>query len=256
MKRYVPDGKKIKQLRESREHAATQKEFAHEVRISERLLRQIENKNADVTAEVLNRIAKALAVVRQSVILGAEATNSAPAAARPAETAAAPESAEGVLMPRFDTDIANVVRDEGKLLGEAKDSHVIVSHILTKLSADTEEYAEELLQILDSVTWERRWPSTPFEGREELALRRRIRQLLVHLRGNDVWVYMTRHFKRLPETDQIPVEQKSYDQQAQTVIAFGPPGEYGEETLRVPVDHGQPWILKRFISLPQLRDAK
>jgi transcriptional regulator with XRE-family HTH domain len=120
MKRYVPDGKRIKQLREGRERAATQKEFAHEVRISERLLRQIENTNADVSAEVLDRIAKALGAVRQSIILGTERAVSAPAAVQAgASTASEPE--EGILMPRFDTDIATVVREEGKLLGEAKD---------------------------------------------------------------------------------------------------------------------------------------
>ena len=28
----------------------------------------------------------------------------------------------------------------------------------------------------------------------------------------------------------------------QAIIAFGPPGEYGEETVKVPVDHGHPWV--------------
>lgn len=256
MKRYVPDGKQIKRLRESRERAATQKEFAHEVRISERQLRQVENRNAAVKVEVVDRIAKALGVVRQSIILGADGVASPTAAVAAVAPATASDSPDGVLVPRFDTDLAAVVCDESKLLGEAKVSHVIVSHILTKLTPDTEEYAEELLQILDSVTWERRRPLIPLEGRDELALRRRIRQLLVLLKGNDVWVYMTKNFKRLPEADVVLTEQKGLDQQAQTIVAFGPPGEYGEETLQVPVDHGQPWILKRSISFDQTRDPK
>jgi DNA-binding transcriptional regulator YiaG len=53
------NGKKIKELRDGRDRAATQKEFAHEIRISERRLRAIENKNALVTPDVADRIAHA-----------------------------------------------------------------------------------------------------------------------------------------------------------------------------------------------------
>jgi hypothetical protein len=27
------------------------------------------------------------------------------------------------------------------------------------------------------------------------------------------------------------------------VVALGPPGEFGETSIRVPIDHGQPFIL-------------
>jgi acetamidase/formamidase len=40
------DGAEVKRLRSSRERSATQKEFAHEVGISERRLREIENAKA------------------------------------------------------------------------------------------------------------------------------------------------------------------------------------------------------------------
>jgi hypothetical protein len=37
--------------------------------------------------------------------------------------------------------------------------------------------------------------------------------------------------------------KRDYSQaQMQVIVAFGPPGEYGEETVEVPVDHGQPWV--------------
>jgi hypothetical protein len=33
----------------------------------------------------------------------------------------------------------------------------------------------------------------------------------------------------------------------QTIIAFGAPSEYGEDTVLVPIDHGRPWMLRPFI---------
>jgi len=49
MKRYKANGKRIKELRASRERASTQKVLAYEVRIGERTLRKIENKDAELT---------------------------------------------------------------------------------------------------------------------------------------------------------------------------------------------------------------
>lgn len=58
MKRYMTNGAHVRELREQRERRATQKEFAHEVRISERHLRQIERRNAEVPFDVIQRIAE------------------------------------------------------------------------------------------------------------------------------------------------------------------------------------------------------
>jgi DNA-binding XRE family transcriptional regulator len=64
------DGKKIKELRDGRDRAATQKEFAHEIGVSERQLRAIENANAPVTSDVANRIARAVNRPLQAVVSG------------------------------------------------------------------------------------------------------------------------------------------------------------------------------------------
>lgn len=56
MKRYITNGTHIRNLREQRECRATQKELSHEVRISERYLRQIETQNAEVPVDVIRRI--------------------------------------------------------------------------------------------------------------------------------------------------------------------------------------------------------
>ena len=243
MRRYKTNGKHIKELRERREHRATQKEFAHEVRISERLLREIENRNGEITIDLVERIARALAVPRQAIISAcAQSWLGASAGCEPSGQYPVSEESGIRLVPRFDTQTASVVRDESDLFETARDSHVIVSHLMTKLTRETQSYAEEMLDLLESVSWERRHPLKPVAGRDELRVRGRLQELLVLLKGNDVWVYVLTHIKKLPESDAVIAERDGRQLQTQAVVAFGPPGEYGEDSVHVPVDHGQPWI--------------
>lgn len=242
VKRYRTNGQHIKELREKRERRATQKEFAYEARISERHLRQIENQNAAVPVDVLERIAKALGVPWQAIVFASEQPRLVPAPDENPSIKAAPEKSELTRVPRFDTDGASVVRDEADLFESARDSHVVVSHVLTKLTPETESYAEEMLDLLESVSWEKRDILTPIPGRDELRLRGRLRELLVLLKGNDVWVYMTQHSKYFPESFEVQPKRHISKMPLQAIVAFGPPGEYGEDTLNVPVDHGQPWL--------------
>jgi transcriptional regulator with XRE-family HTH domain len=94
------NGKKIKELRDGRDRAATQKEFAHEIRISERRLRAIENKNALVTPDVADRIAHALNKPLQTLL--AQDDRPPP----PPQAQSVPEAVKPVrceqLLPRFD----------------------------------------------------------------------------------------------------------------------------------------------------------
>ena len=60
MRKVQLDGKKVKALRVARDRGATQVEFAHEVRISERQLRLIENKDQPIGIHLAERIAVAL----------------------------------------------------------------------------------------------------------------------------------------------------------------------------------------------------
>jgi len=242
MKRYKANGQHIRELREQRERRATQKELAHEVRISERHLRQIETRNAAVPVDVLQRIAGALGVPWQAIVFASDTPHPVPGPnGRPPE-AEATARREPVTVPRFDSYPASVIRDEADLFESAERSHVVVSHVLTKLTPETNSYADEMLELLESLTWERRDPLTPVAGRDELRIRARLRELLVLLKGNDVWVYATEHSKYFPESDDVQPKRDMSNMQTQTVIAFGPPGEYGEETLSVRVDHGQPWV--------------
>jgi hypothetical protein len=148
-----------------------------------------------------------------------------------------------MLLPRFDTSIASVVKDENHLFGVGRENRVVVSHVLTTLTAETAAYAEELLSILQSLTSTSRDPFEPLDGMEELALRRRLRELLVLLKGNDVWVYADNNIRTLPESFSVPPKGAAREYEMQGIIAFGPPGEYGETTIKVPIDRGQPCVI-------------
>lgn len=242
MKRYRTKGQHIRELRERRERKATQKELAYEVRISERHLRQIETRNAAVPVDVVQRIAGALEVPWQAIVFAADGPRPVADPDAPPPDAETAEEPGLVTVPRFDTYPASVVRDEGDMFEIAARSHVLLSHVLTKLTPETNSYADELLELLESLTWEKRDPLTPVAGRNELRIRARLRELLVLLKGNDVWVYATEHSKYFPESYEVQPKRDVSKMQMQTVIAFGAPGEYGEDTLSVPVDHGQPWV--------------
>lgn len=244
MKRYNPNGKYIKELRERRESRATQKELAHEARISERHLRQVENKNAAISLDVLQRIAKALGAPWEALVFASDQPRLVPGAdTDKSHLQSAPqEKKKPTIMPRFDTGVADVVRDEEDLFKGARGSHVLISHVFTNLTAETQSYAEEILDLLEPLTGRKGSPHATIRGREELQIRGRLRDLLVLLKGNDVWVYMTDHFRNLPESDVVPEKRDTVDFEFQLILAFGPPGEYGEESLKVPIDHGQPWV--------------
>jgi transcriptional regulator with XRE-family HTH domain len=237
------DGKKIKELRDGRDRGATQKEFAHEIRISERRLRAIENGNAPVTAEVGERIARALNIPLQ--ILSQNRDDGPPAPPASSQPSAEPVKAarREQLLPRFDEAYASAVTDEAYLFDLVEGSRVLIAHIMIGLTAETSAYAEELVAILRSLTWEARASLEPVDGLEGIALRRRIRELLVLLKGNDVWVYANSNMKQLPESFELQPGPDRFDYETQAIIAFGAPGEYGETSVKVPIDRGRPSML-------------
>jgi DNA-binding XRE family transcriptional regulator len=234
------DGSKVKQLRNERDRKSTQKEFAHEVDISERKLRAIENADATVGMEVAERIARALNKPVQSLMLKPiESPAPLPSPSDPSGKIVAMLPKREIL-PRFDDYPAGVISDEASMFEFANNKRVLISHVLTSLTAETSKYVEELLAILKRLTWEGGSFDNPVKGSEEISVRRRIRELLVLLKGNDVWVYGDTHIKILPESFEVQPHEALRDFEMQAIVAFGPPGEYGETTIKVPVDHGQP----------------
>jgi transcriptional regulator with XRE-family HTH domain len=241
MKKVIPNGPAIKQLREQLERLSTQKEMANEIAVSVRMLRKIENRNQPISIILLGRISKLLGVHRELIQLS-DVTVAAPAMHATAESLLA-DNDKDQLIPRHDWDYASVITDENKLYEEAAGAHDLACVIELPLTEETGAYAQELVDLLTGLTWSKRDVRVDIPPSEQIAIRRRIRQLMVLLRGNDVWVYQTTVIRRLPERYDIPPEDEPTTLQMRFVVALGPPGEFGETSIRVPIDHGQPFIL-------------
>jgi hypothetical protein len=199
---------------------------------------------AAVTAE---RLAKALQVHRERIIV---ASNTSKAVEGGSAVAATLMDDEDRIIPRHDYDIASATADEGCLYSEGVQSHDVACIIETTLNEETGAYAQELFDILVGLSWSRRDILEDIPPATEIALRRRLRQLIVLLKGNDIWVYRTSVLRRLPERYTLAPADEPCSYQSRYVVALGPPGEYGETTLRVPIDHGQPFVLpawRRFV---------
>lgn len=250
MKKITPDGSLIKELREGLERGNLQKEMAHTVQISERMLRSIENKNAAIPIATLDRIATYLGVARDRIAFAIDAPKLVHSAS-PVVERIVDELFQDSVIPRFDEDLGYATMDEGRLQHDAKHSHDLTVQIDVQLTEETGEYVEELVRILTPLTWSQRdWLANPMPT-DEIAQRRRLRQLLVLLKGNDVWVYYTHHMRHLPERFDLPPADEKRETRFRLAIAFGPPGEYGETSLKIDVDNGQPYFLKGWQSRKQ-----
>jgi transcriptional regulator with XRE-family HTH domain len=246
MKKYTAKGATIKELREGLERLSTQKEMAAEIGVSERMLRMIENNNAAIAMTTVDRLARALGVRREQIIYPAGGPTGVEALEPPDPlvliAASGPEEPPQII-PRFDWGYAYATADETRLYHEASHSHDLVTAIEIALTEETSACAQELFEILGGLTYAKRDILKNIKPAEEIALRRRIRQLLVLLKGNDVWVYETSFFRRVPERMTPAPEGEENTLQSRLLVALAPPGEYGETSLRVNIDHGQPFVL-------------
>ncbi len=237
MKRYVIDGAKVKEIRRDLERLSTQKELAHAAGLSERQLRKIENGNIEVRADDCRRLADALGASFDDIVFSSDGPR---LVSRSSERTIDWPSGP-TLIPRFDTDIASFTQDENKLFELAGDTSQIVPEFAVNLNAETSAYAEELLALLEGISRDRRSADKALGNVDSVRIRRRIRELVVLMKGNDIWIYVTSHLKKLPESHLV-VEDGPSHFRSQLIVAFGPPGEYGEESMKVKIDHGQPWI--------------
>lgn len=158
----------------------------------------------------------------------------APIQRAPAPLSVAP-SEEWMYIPRKDVAGARVVDDEGELFQRAVEQQRVIIQTKMKLTTATAGYVRAMVDILESIVGKRN-----LSNAEMLTVRDQLRELLVLLKGNDVWTYAETHYKRLPERWDIPETPDPYDAERQLIVAFGPPGEYGEFTIEVEVDNGQP----------------
>ena len=242
MKKVTPNGTLIKRLRGQLEKGSLQKEMAHAVLISERMLRLIENKNAAIPVVTLDLISDYLSVPRDQIAFAIDAPKLVPS--REAMDRVLDNLFQDRVIPRFDKDLAYATMEEGRLIHDARNSEDLTVQIDVQLSGETSEYAEELIRLLTALTWSQRdWSAKPTPA-NDIALARQVRQLLVLLKGNDVWVYYTHHMRHLPERLELPPLGETREMKFRVAIVLGPPGEYGENTANVDVDNGQPYFLK------------
>jgi transcriptional regulator with XRE-family HTH domain len=184
MKKVIPQGAVIKQLREQLERCSTQKELAFNARVSVRQLRLIENTNAPVTVHTLDLLAKALGVHRDRLAFAIDSPKLVPAADANLHPLIR-DLSQDRLVPRHDYDLASASTDESYFYEHAHRSRDITVEIMAPLNEETSAYAEELVATLTSLTHAARGILIDVPAVDVIAIRRRIRQLLVLLKGNE-----------------------------------------------------------------------
>ncbi|MDR3527656.1 MAG: helix-turn-helix transcriptional regulator [Rhizomicrobium sp.] len=247
VKKFKANGAEIKRLREGLERQSLQKEFAESVNMSIRKYRNIENANANLSADEADRIARKLFVKREAILYATDQPRLVP----PSPASSLPDTAkiepEFTIVPRYDDLYLRVTKDAGDLFDDAVKSHLVFVHILTALTTETAAYAEDMVKLLQSLSFAQRDRFSKVDAGEELSIRTQLQKLLVMLRGNDVWIYCDHHTKYLPESYE-PRDHLGPDYEWQTILAFGAPGEYGDDTVKVTVDNGQPWNIPTHIT--------
>ena len=139
----------------------------------------------------------------------------------------------------------HVVTDEVKLLKLAAWASVIIDHKVTPLTTETDDLANRVVSLLRDATAGFRPGKVVASAGGFVSEAKRLKELLVLLRGNDVWLYADEHEKHLPESwDDTPRELDWGDTERQAIIVFGAPALYGEDAVSVTVDHGYSYINK------------
>ncbi len=145
---------------------------------------------------------------------------------------------ETTITPRMESWPIYVITDEVKLLRLAMSVGVIIVHKLTHLTTETDDLANAVVSLLRNATSGYRRGKLVMSSEGFVNEAKRLKDMLVRLRGNDVWVYAEQHEKHLPESWDPPKELDWENTESQAIVAFGPPGEYGEEAVEVKIDHG------------------
>lgn len=201
-------------------------------RISERKLRAIENRNVATAADVLERLARALGVRRDAIVFADNRPRLVPA--QPQAGREEEQSSELVIAPRFDDESLPAVMDEAELLRNATSSRGLVTHFLTKLTPETEGYGRYTQAAGERHVGAAGHPS-PHRGSRGARAAPAIARAPCAAQGQ----------RRVglcdaPLQDDVLPRAEISNERIETIIAFGPPGEYGETTVKVRVDHGRP----------------
>jgi DNA-binding XRE family transcriptional regulator len=242
-----PKGHRIKALREASETEYRQKTLAAKIPISERALRRIENEDKVTKAEVLRRIAGALNTTLEDIAYGSSGprlvieNGKAVRGVSKKTQGAGPDFTD---IPRFSTAYLYPVKGAQHLFDEIGHAQEIAPHILIDAEPELFALIEELLTLLKGVMlreWSALGPalSDDFDDEEfpNVSRMRRMSEILVLLKGNDIRVAVGTHTKHYQDGETPWLEGQKWF--TQLLIAFVPAGEYFEDTVEVPVDHGK-----------------
>jgi hypothetical protein len=241
MQMFTPNGDAIRLRRKQR--SRRMKSFAHEIGVSERTLRDIERHNKSIGEVLAARISSALKIDRSDVLFATDGPRLVvtPPALVPPPTPVHTTNGKQ-LVPRFDRDSARDIGSGEALFDHASRCDLVIAEARIPMDSEISGYVAELVSLIEAASWMHRERFSDLAPDAEVAMRKRMRHLLVQLRGNDIWTYALNHTKHLPVSDDVP-EKFSADVEWHAMVVFGPPGEYGENTVEVDVDNGHPWII-------------
>ncbi len=237
-------GSAVALLRKKHLRFSRQKNLAPEVGVSERTLRKIENANDPWDADLAKRIAAALDSSLDEIVFSAAGPKLVPSPALVPPPAPVVSPFRGKqLYPRFDKESAKLIGSAEDLFASADRAHLVKVEFHVALHPELAEYADELIAVFREASRETRgWLGTIDEVRAA-EIRQRMKWLLVQLKGNDVLVFACDHTKYLPESDEVVANGQYGDFQWQAILAFAPPQEWGETSVEIEVDHGQPYVI-------------
>jgi DNA-binding XRE family transcriptional regulator len=219
-----------------------QKTLAPALGISVRTLRKIEKENGAWDRHLIERVAHKLGARLDEIVFAADGPTLVSSENLQSTTIPIRRCVGQQLVPRFDKNGARLVRHSEGLFELARKAQVILVEYQVELNDELKNHAEELIDLVRECCRNGGWdyfdPATP-RATEIVA---RIRRLLVQLKGNDVLVFVCDHIKNIPESDEV-VERRSLNWQFQAIVAFAPPQEWGEDSVDVSVDNGQPFII-------------
>jgi DNA-binding XRE family transcriptional regulator len=244
--KLTPQGHKIKALRERSETEYRQKTLAANAQISERELRRIENEDKVTRVEVLRRIARALNTSLEDITSCSPhlATEYGVAVKEDSKNIESAEATGFTSIPRFSTAYLSPVKGAQHLFDEVRQAQEIVPHIQIDTETELFELIEELLSLLKGVM-QRKWaslgplPSDEYDNLDfpDVSRLKRVSEILVLLKGNDIRVVVDTHIKYYQDGDTPWLEGQNWC--TQLLIAFASAGEYVEDSVEVPVDHGK-----------------
>jgi transcriptional regulator with XRE-family HTH domain len=247
--KLMANGARIKELRISALADLPQKTVADQCGISERQLRRVENQNLTIARPTLERLAKVLGVDLGEIAFGVAGPKLVSDSANTRSAPQADINPEFVHLPRHTTTSLVPVSGAQGLYDLAEMSREIIPHVLVDVPPIQIAMIEECLEILKTIS-ERKWsygcPVTPdshdLATFPDMSRRRRLAELCVLLKGNDIRILAESELYRYPPEAEPYLCDRRFC--FHLVIAFAPPrGEYEEERLTVPFDSGLDLVL-------------